>query len=305
MSPLDAAHAERHAAPLPVVPGEIRWNPAKTGWLVLNLGLWLALGPLFVDAPALIVWALSSAFCLCVGHSVGLHRGLIHGAFKASPNLERLLAYVAALCGLGGPLGLMEVHYLRDTWQSRRVAPAFYSYHHGVLRDFWWVLCNDHVAVDDARRLPPGVPSRFADDPFYRLLDATWRWQQLPWAVLFYALGGLPMVVWGVFGRVGVCLIGHWFVNVCAHRWGDRAYQMDDCGEEGRNNWLFGALSMGEGWHNNHHAWPSSARMGLVWWQLDPGYVVVCVLERAGLIWDVKRPGEGAALRPGAQELHA
>ena len=87
MSPLEAAHAERHAAPLPVVPGEIRWSPAKTGWLVLNLGLWLALGPLFVDAPALIVWALSSAFCLCVGHSVGLHRGLIHGAFKASPNL--------------------------------------------------------------------------------------------------------------------------------------------------------------------------------------------------------------------------
>ena len=62
---------------------------------------------------------------------------------------------------------------------------------------------------------------------------------------------------------------------------------------------------MGEGWHNNHHAWPSSARMGIARWQLDPGYIVVCVLERLGLIWDVKRPGEGAALRPGAQELHA
>jgi stearoyl-CoA desaturase (delta-9 desaturase) len=93
-------------------------------------------------------------------------------------------------------------------------------------------------------------------------------------------------LVWG--GLVRVFLVHHvtWSVNSVCHLWGMRPYRT---GDQSRNNFLFGVLAMGEGWHNTHHAFPTSARHGLRWWQLDPSGWLIAGLERVGLVWDVVR----------------
>jgi stearoyl-CoA desaturase (delta-9 desaturase) len=104
-----------------------------------------------------------------------------------------------------------------------------------------------------------------------------------------YALGGWPMatsfLVWGVFVRLVFVLHSTWFVNSASHMWGYRNYTTTD---DSRNNWWVALLSYGEGWHNNHHAFPSMARHGHRWWEIDVTYLTIRLLRRLGLAWDVK-----------------
>jgi stearoyl-CoA desaturase (delta-9 desaturase) len=110
------------------------------------------------------------------------------------------------------------------------------------------------------------------------------------------ALGGLLTMSWmGVLlgflwgGLVRVMLVHHatWSINSVCHLWGSRPYRSND---ESRNNVVFGVLALGEGWHNNHHAFPTSARHGLAWWQLDVSYLVIVVMSWLGLASNVKVP---------------
>ena len=119
------------------------------------------------------------------------------------------------------------------------------------------------------------------------------------------ALGGLltwswPGVVLGLIwgGLVRVLLVHHitWSINSVCHLWGGKPY---DSGDESRNNLVFGVLALGEGWHNNHHAFPTSARHGLRWWQIDASYWVIRGLELAGLAWNVKLPAKSAGAAAG------
>ena len=136
------------------------------------------------------------------------------------------------------------------------------------------------------------------NDRFYRFLDWSWMLQSLPIAILFYMAAGWGGVVWGVCARIAVSSLGHWLVNYVAHTTGYQGWSIEGSGEQGRNSILFGAISMGEGWHNNHHAWPNSARMGLEWWELDAGYMSLRVMEKLGLVWDVQVAGEVEPVRP-------
>ncbi len=95
-------------------------------------------------------------------------------------------------------------------------------------------------------------------------------------------------MVWAACGRVFVSQVGHWLVNYACHTHGTRRFAVDGAGEEGRNNLVFGALSMGEGWHNHHHAWPDSARFGMAWYELDPGWWCVRAMQAVGLAWAVQ-----------------
>ena len=106
--------------------------------------------------------------------------------------------------------------------------------------------------------------------------------------------GALFGLVWG--GLVRIFLVHHvtWSVNSVCHLWGGRPYRSDD---ESRNNFLFGVLALGEGWHNNHHAFPTSARHGLRWWQLDASYWIIRALAWVRLAWDVKLPAPHALVR--------
>ena len=106
--------------------------------------------------------------------------------------------------------------------------------------------------------------------------------------------GALTGLVWG--GLVRIFLVHHvtWSVNSAGHLWGFRPYRSDD---ESRNNVVFGILAMGEGWHNTHHAFPTSARHGLRWWQPDLSYYLIRLLALVGLAWNVRLPTREAQAR--------
>ena len=99
-------------------------------------------------------------------------------------------------------------------------------------------------------------------------------------AVLLYAVGGLPFLLWAGFFRIVFGLHATWLVNSATHMWGGRRFATRD---DSRNNWWVALISFGEGWHNNHHAHPTSARHGLAWYEFDPSWLQIKLLKQLGL----------------------
>jgi stearoyl-CoA desaturase (delta-9 desaturase) len=264
--------------------GRVRWDPARSLWFGSMTAGALILGPLTWTPSAFALFAVTTSITLCAGHSVGLHRGIIHRSFRSSRALEHLLAYLAVLVGLGGIRGLVRMHNTRDAQQTRPRCHDYFAHRRGLLLDAAWNLhCRFEFDGGFTPRLDPAVEG----DRFYGFLERTWRLQQLPWALLFLAVGGWSWVIWGVVVRVFVGTTGHWFVGHLAHRRGRQRWVVRGAGVQGWNLPLLGALSMGEGWHNNHHAFPRSARMGLGRWEIDPGWLLVRAMRALGLVWDV------------------
>jgi stearoyl-CoA desaturase (delta-9 desaturase) len=118
-------------------------------------------------------------------------------------------------------------------------------------------------------------------------------------SVLLYALGGLPLFLWGSCLRTVVGLHATWLVNSATHMWGARRFQTRD---DSRNNWWVALLTFGEGWHNNHHAHPSSARHGLAWYEFDPSWLLIKLLTALGITKGVQVASidEGVAERKAA-----
>jgi len=117
-------------------------------------------------------------------------------------------------------------------------------------------------------------------DRFYRWLNI-YHW--LPVTVLgvaFFALGGWSWLLWGIFLRVTLGMHVTWLVNSATHMWGSQRFATRD---DSRNNWWVALLTGGEGWHNNHHAHPVSARHGMAWYELDPNYWAIWIMEKLGL----------------------
>ncbi len=131
---------------------------------------------------------------------------------------------------------------------------------------------------------------RIADDRFYQFLERTWMAQQLPPAVLFFTTGGWGFVFWGVCARVTVGVFGHWIVGYLAHNHGAMNHNVCDAAVQGRNIRFTSLLTMGECWHNNHHAFPGSARLGLLPGEWDPGWWALLALRRLGLVWGLRVP---------------
>ena len=96
----------------------------------------------------------------------------------------------------------------------------------------------------------------------------------------------IPYVLWGIFLRTTVGLHATWLVNSATHKWGSRRF---DTRDDSTNNWWVALLTFGEGWHNNHHAHPTSARHGLAWYEVDLNWIGIRTLRALGLAWDVKR----------------
>jgi len=105
-----------------------------------------------------------------------------------------------------------------------------------------------------------------------------------------FSIGGLPWIIWGVCARVSVSVFGHWLIGYFAHNTGHRSWHLDRVAVQGYNVKGFGLITFGECWHNNHHAFPSSAKLGLEHNQADPGWLVLMALKRVGLVWNVKTP---------------
>jgi fatty-acid desaturase len=269
------------------VEGKVHWKPVKSLWISGMTLAALAGGPLFFTWSALALFLVTTAATVCLGHSLGMHRRLIHRAYDCPLWLERLFVYLGTLVGMAGPYGMIRQHDIRDWAQRKASCHPYLAHRSGMLRDGFWQL---HCEVRLAR--PPHLlmERRVAEDGFYRFLERTWMVQQVPWAVLFFAVGGLPWVVWGVAARVAASVTGHWLVGYFAHNRGGRSWHIQDAGVQGYNVPWCSLLTMGEALHNNHHAFPASARLGLRKGELDPGWWVLRALMAVGLVWNARTP---------------
>lgn len=279
--------------------GRVVWTPARSLWTLGMTGAALILGPLTASPGAALLFLASTAVTICAGHSVGLHRLLIHRSFEAPRWVERVLVYLGVLVGMAGPFGMIATHDLRDWAQRQGLCHDLPAHRRGFLGDLWWQM---HCAL----RLdhPPElvIEPEVRDDAFYRFLERTWMWQQLPWAVLFYAFGGWGWVVWGIAVRVSVSLTGHWLIGHLAHRRGPQGWVVEGAAVQGHDLPWAALVTFGEGWHGNHHAFPGSARLGVERGQADPGWWLLKGLERVAPAWDLREPGD-LEPRPGLRRV--
>lgn len=261
----------------------------KAVWNGGLLAVSVIAGPLLFNWSAFALFVVLTYMTLLIGHSVGMHRMLIHRSFQCAKPLERLLIYVGVVVGVAGPFGIIRVHDLRDWAQRQPICHDFFAHTRGFWRDLSWQLFY-RFDFDHAPTLT--IEPNIAGDPFYRFLEASWRWQQVPIAVALFLLGGWPWVVWGVAVRVIVSTAGHWTITYFCHNPGPGRWTVKGAYVQATNLSGLGLLTYGECWHNNHHAFPESARIGLEAGQLDPGWILIRSLERARLIWNVGRPRE-------------
>ena len=268
------------------VSGAVRWDPVHSIWNGTMLIGGMAAPILFPSWQGLALFLVTTGAGLLLGHSVGFHRRMIHGSFACPLWLERVLAWFGTTVGMSGPFWMIRTHDLRDWAQRRSDCHPYLAHRAPMLVDAWWQL---HCRLQLAR--PPRFDlGRIGQDPFYRFLERTWMLQQLPIALLLFQLGGVAWVLWGVCARVAASVHGHWFIGHLAHTRGPQSWLVDHAGVQAHDVPWAGLPTMGEAWHNNHHAFPGSARIGLYPGQSDWGWAFICLLERVGLAWNIQTP---------------
>jgi stearoyl-CoA desaturase (delta-9 desaturase) len=267
--------------------GKVVWDPARSIWNAMMLAAAVILGPIYFTWDAFLLFLAFSALTLCTGHSVGFHRRLIHRSFECPKWLERILVWMGTAVGMGGPLWTIKLHDFRDWAQRQPDCHPFLRHEKGLLADGLLYL-HGRLQLEKPPGFNPGPG--IADDWFYRFIDRTWMLQQIPIALLFYLIGGMPWLVWGVFVRVAACTTMHWFISYFAHTQGPQDWIVDGAVIQAHNVPLMAIPTMGESWHNNHHAFPRSARHGLYPGQIDLGWHFIRLLEYLGLAWDIKLP---------------
>ncbi|MER8700694.1 acyl-CoA desaturase [Mesorhizobium sp. M1273] len=279
--------------------GKVVWVPAKSIWVGAMTIVAIVLGPMTFSWSAFALFVATTAATICAGHSVGMHRLLIHRSFKVHIWVEHALVYLGVLVGMAGPFGMIYAHDIRDWAQRQTACHDLHAHRRPFFTDAFWQM---HCAV--ALRNPPTfvIEPSIRNDRFYKFVERTWMLQQLPWAILFFALGGWDWVVWGIAVRVSVSLTGHWLVGHFAHRDGEQGWRVDDVAVQGYNLPRFGLVTFGESFHGNHHAFPESARLGLEHGQIDLGWLFIQVLAILGLAHSVKIP-ENTPRRKGLRRV--
>lgn len=278
--------------------GVVRWDPVHSVW---NGGMAitaLVFAPVTASFASVAVGLLLTGFLLLFGHSVGFHRLMIHRSFSTYRPVRNFLIWCGTVAGMSGPLWIIRTHDLRDWAQRQESCHDFLAHRRPFLVDAWWQL---HCRLELDR--PPDFDLQELErSAFIRFLEHSWMAQQIPIALVLWFIGGWSFVVWGVFVRVALTVYGHWFIGHLAHRRGPQSWLVDGAGVQAHDVPWAGFITMGEAWHNNHHAYPGSARIGLKPGQSDPGYVLIRMLARVGLAWNICLPSEMperiAKLRP-------
>lgn len=277
--------------------GDVAWEPIRSIWFGTMATGAIIGGALTFRWDAFALFVIVTALVLLLGHSVGMHRKLIHDSFHCPRWLEYLLIYCGVQVGLAGPIGLVRAHDLRDYAQRLPRCHDYLRHRRAWYIDMVWQLhCELRLADPPELR----IEARIADDRFIRFLQRTWMAQHLPWALLFFALGGWSYVFWGVCARVTAGVFGHWLVGYFAHNHGEMRHEVRGAAVQGRNVPYVSLLTMGECWHNNHHAFPGSARLGLYAGEWDPGWWFLIALKRLGLASRLRLPED----LPPREELH-
>jgi len=267
--------------------GRVRWAPVQSIWTFTMMAGGLVGGALTFSWDAVALFLVTTAITIGLGHSLGMHRLLIHRAYETPRWIEYLFVYLGTLVGMAGPMGMMRTHDLRDWAQRQTGCHDFFGHRRGFWTDAFHQM---HCRIALARPPRFEIEDRVAKDPFYRFLEATWRWQQLPWAIAFFLVGGWSWVFWGIALRVFVSLTGHWMVGHFAHNDGHQGWRVEGAAVQGYNVRWVGLITFGESWHANHHAFPGSAKLGLEFGQADPGWWTLLVMKRLGLAWNIVTP---------------
>lgn len=265
--------------------GQVSWAPLKSLFLLAMYTLTFIAVVWFFSWDAVLLFVIKTGMVLLLGHSVGMHRLLIHNSFKCPLWLEHFLVYMGVLVGLGGPHTMIRTHDMRDWAQRQANCHDYFAHRQQPIVDAWWQM-HSNITLQK----PPQIvlEPRIAHDKFYAFIEKHWILVHLPWVVLFYAMGGISWVLWGVCAQIATTVTGHWLVGHIAHQDEPSNWHVRGAGVHGYNVRFCGLISMGECWHNNHHAFPGSARIGLYAGQVDPGWWFILMLEKLGLAWDIR-----------------
>jgi len=242
-----------------------------------------------VAAPFYFTWSAFGVFLLLSyltgswGICLTYHRCLTHRSLKLAWPVRWFFVFTGAMAGQGTPLAwtaLHRIHHARSDKDGDPHSPrdgAWWSH-------IWWVFRAAQGSKYQAM-LKRYVPD-LMNDPVMLVFEKTYGLWMLGGALALYALGGLPFLTWGLCVRMVLVYHSTWFVNSATHLWGYRNYETTD---DSRNLWWVALLTYGEGWHNNHHAFPRLAPAGHRWWEFDATYWVIRGLEACGLATEVCR----------------
>lgn len=234
--------------------------------------------------PVFVTFSWSNLAVLLIGNwivgslgvGLGWHRLLTHRSFRAPKWLEYVLSTLATMSMQDPPDKWIATHRMHHAFVDTDKDP------HSARSGFWWpqigwVLLGtsqDH----DAATMQKYVPDLLKDKG-HVLISRFFYVPIILSAILLFAIGGWTMVVWGVAARVVVGWHTTWFVNSLAHLFGKRRFATHD---DSTNNWFVALLTFGEGWHNNHHAFPTSARHGMAWYEFDMNWLTIQIFKRLG-----------------------
>lgn len=225
-----------------------------------------------------IVMLLILYTCITFGVTVGFHRMLTHRSFSAHPVIKFLLLVFGSMSLQGPAIEWAATHVKHHAHADKEGDP--HSPVEGFVHAHLGWLFKDRMAD------PNVYCKNLVNDPIVMFVSRTFLlWVFISLAIPF-AIGGWHGLLWA--GLVRIFLVHHvtWSVNSICHTFGIREFET---GDKSRNEWVVGLLAFGEGWHNNHHAFPRSAFHGLHWWQVDLSAYLIRLLERVGLAKDVYR----------------
>ena len=212
--------------------------------------------------------------------TAGYHRYFAHRAYKTGRVFQFVLAFGGCSAAQKGPLWWAGHHRIHHRYSDTPVDP------HTPKKGFWWSHVG-WILADDTSDQPEGTMKEFDDVPEIRFLD---RYDFVaPWTlgIASFLIGGWPGLIFGFFGSTVLLWHSTFLINSLAHVRGTRRFETTDTS---RNNFALALLTMGEGWHNNHHRYAHLARQGLFWWEVDVSYYVLVVLEKLHVVHDLKRP---------------
>lgn len=264
--------------------GTVTVSTTKLLWVGSMFAIAVIGGALSLSLENVLVFVLTTGVSLCLGHSLGMHRKLIHRSYQCPKWLEYFMVHLGVIVGLAGPFGMIKTHDLRDWAQRQQQCHPFLGHQTHFWHDAWWQLFCD---LKLANPQDITIEHDIENDPVYQWMEKYWMWQQLPVALLLFCLGGFPYLIWGVAARVSVSVLGHWLIGHFAHNRGHQDWLVNGASIQGHNIKFTSILTMGECWHNNHHAFPGSAKLGLERGQWDPGWWVLLMLQKVGLVWDI------------------
>jgi sn-2 palmitoyl-lipid 9-desaturase len=244
------------------------------------------LAPWFFNWPALGITIFLHWLFGSIGVCLGYHRLLSHRSFKVPRWLEYAIAFIGALSLQGGPIFWVAGHRLHHAYTEDEDKDPY-----SARRGFWWSHMlwifyprPEFFEFEQYKRFAPDL----ARDPFYCWLNRYFLVLQLPLGLLLFGLGGWSFVIYGVFVRVVLLWHSTWLINSATHLWG--GYRTFSTEDTTRNLWWAALLTYGEGWHNNHHAYPNVAKCGWRGWEVDVTWWAIRLLQLLGLATAVNLP---------------